>query len=219
MTTRGKVSAYTIIIIMAIGTIALVSFQSLKEQKNLTIFLIAKNKKIDDLNNRFGELLEATKKTLTQVKEEKESLSHKIKDLENNNMVHHTSCKPDKGKCKNQKKKEVQDLREILQARESEIITKNDKINQLKFDNKNVYKKKVIELAPKNDFLERNLESFIETIDDISDKNFENSNLQNVARSEDASKTGSLVEERNIVNEDDVEDAKNHKVKKKCDQS
>jgi len=140
--------------------------------------------------------LEATKKTLTQVKEDKESLSHKVKDLENNNIVHHTSCKRDKEKCENEKKKEVKDLREILEAKESEIITKNEKIDQLKLDNKNVYKKKVIELAPKNDFLERGLESFIGTIDGIGYKKFENSNLQNIARSEKTSEIGSLVEER-----------------------
>jgi len=53
MAIRGKVSTYTIFLVMAIGTIAFVSFQSLKEQKNLTILLVAKNKNIDDLNNRF----------------------------------------------------------------------------------------------------------------------------------------------------------------------
>jgi len=126
--------------------------------------------------------LEATKKTLTQVKEDKESLSHKIKGLENDN----TSCKHDKETCENQKKKEIQDSREILQGREREIITKNEKIDQLKLDNNNVDKKKVIELAQKNDFLERDIESLIGTVDVIGDKNFENSNLQNIARSEKA---------------------------------
>jgi len=51
MAIRGTVSAYTIFLIIAIGTIALVSFQSLKERKSLTILLVAKDKKIDDLNN------------------------------------------------------------------------------------------------------------------------------------------------------------------------
>jgi len=53
MAIRGKVSMYTIFLVVAIGTIGLLSFQGLKERKNSTMLLKAKNKKIDDLKNQY----------------------------------------------------------------------------------------------------------------------------------------------------------------------
>lgn len=125
-----------------------------------------------------------------QAKEDKESLSRKVKDLENNYMIYHTSCKHDKENCENEKNKEVQVLREMLQARDIEIINSNAKINQLKLDKKKVDTKKVKKLVEKNNLLEKNLEPFIRTMDD------ENSHLQKVAKGDKTNDIRSIIEER-----------------------
>lgn len=53
MAIKGKLSVYVIFLVMTFGSIGLVSFQSLKERKNLTILVVAKNKEIIDLNNQY----------------------------------------------------------------------------------------------------------------------------------------------------------------------
>ncbi|KAG0626693.1 hypothetical protein M758_2G144600 [Ceratodon purpureus] len=210
MAGRGKVSLYMIFLIMTFGTIGLISFQTLKERKTSAILLVAKYKEIDDLNNRYEELLEATKKSLLQAKEEKENLVRKVKDLENSDKIHHVICREDKERNKIKKEQEITALKEKLQAKDTELSKVKAKVELLKHDNKKGdANKMVIKSVGKDNLVEEGLESFVKTLD-TKDKNHKISTSQNSAKEEEkASDGGRVVEERSdIVSEAKVEESK-----------
>lgn len=140
--------------------------------------------------------MEATKKSLLQAKEEKDLLIRNVKDLENNDKIHHTMCKEDKEKYKIKKDQEITNLKEKLQAKDLELTKTKSKVEVLKLNNKKADAKMVIKTVGKDDLLEEGLESFVKN-SNIKNKNSKISLLQNVAKAEnETTDVGRIVEER-----------------------
>lgn len=124
-------------------------------------------------------MLEATKKSLLQAKNEKENLIYRIKKLGNNSQIYHSTCNEDKEKYKIKKRKEITNLKEILRTKDIESTNTNAKVEALKLNNKKVDAKILMTNVGEDNFLDGGFESFVKNLD-VQNKSFKTSLSQKI---------------------------------------